>query len=95
MGSAYGNYRQDVMEQVAHSQDLIGELAVGNTDLAKLAHAPVEQIFTPLSVAYIKDAFLDATLGQTKNAQAKATVEKVTPSENTLSMSRARRIQNG
>lgn len=93
MSAAYSSYRHRVMDIVAHSQDFIGELASGSADLAKLAASPAEQLFTPLSVAYIKEAFLDEATGDTKIAQAKADVERATPSENTVSGKNARSSQ--
>lgn len=92
MSSAYDNYRHGVLDMVAHSQDLLGELAGEDTHLAKLAAAPADQVFTPLSVAYIQDAFRDGQ-SETKIAQASAAVERVSPSANTLSTFKARRIQ--
>jgi hypothetical protein len=86
MSSAYSEYRHGVMELVPHSQDLIGGIAGRNIDLTKLAVADANSIFTPLSVAYIQDAFLDELPGGSpKIAQAKAIVERGAPSMNTLS----------
>lgn len=94
MSSAYNEYRRGVMELVPHSQDLIGGIAGRNVDLTKLADADAGTIFTPLSVAYIQDAFLDELpTGSSKVAQAKAVVERGTPSMNTLSAFNGRRIQ--
>jgi hypothetical protein len=93
MSSAYDNYRQSVMNLVAHSQDLISEIAPPGSELAKLANAPAEQLFTPLSVAYIKEAFRDEPATQDKIAQARATVERAAPSKNTMSAFNPRRIQ--
>jgi len=94
MSSAYDSYRHGVTEMVAHSQDLLGELAGGDTHLSKLSSAPADQIFTPLSVAYIQDAFRDEASVENKIAQASATVERDLPSANTSSMfPRTRRIQ--
>jgi hypothetical protein len=94
MSSAYDSYRHGVTEMVAHSQDLLGELAGGDTHLAKLADAPADQIFTPLSVAYIQDAFQDEASAEPKIAQASATVERAAPSANTSStFPKTRRIQ--
>lgn len=57
IGSAYNGYRRGVMDLVAHSQNL---LSSGNDDeLYKLGSSSVEELFTPLSVAYLKEAFLD------------------------------------
>lgn len=93
MSSAYDSYRHGVTDMVVHSQDLIGDLAGENTHLAKIAAAPADQVFTPLSAAYIRDAFRDAPSTDHKTAQAKASVERAVPSANTTSMFKARRIQ--
>jgi hypothetical protein len=94
MSSAYSEYRHGVMELVPHSQDLIGGIAGQNADLTKLADADANEVFTPLSVAYIQDAFLDELpRGTTKIAQAKAVVERGSPSMNTLSAFTGRRHQ--
>jgi hypothetical protein len=42
---------------VAHSQDLLS--AGTSRELKKLGSAPPDQIFTPLSVAYLQHAFMD------------------------------------
>lgn len=59
ISATYNGYRHGVMELVAHSQDL---LAGGHSDseFRKLASAEPESIFTPLSVAYLQNAHLDA-----------------------------------
>jgi hypothetical protein len=94
MSSAYQEYRHGVMELAPHSQDLIGGIAGRNTDLMKLADADAGSIFTPLSVAYIQDAFLDELPGgSSKVAQAKAVVERGFPSMNTSSAFNGRRSQ--
>jgi hypothetical protein len=60
MGAAYNGYRQNVMELVANTQDLISSAGLPpNGDLLKLASAPVEEVFTPLSFAYLQSAFMD------------------------------------
>lgn len=57
MGAAYNSYRRNVMDMVAHTQELLPSIATGS--LLKIAAAPVEEVFTPLSVAYINNAFFD------------------------------------
>lgn len=57
IAAAYNGYRQGVMDLVAHSQDLLS--AGRNSELKKLGSAAPEQIFTPLSVAYLQHAFRD------------------------------------
>lgn len=58
IGSAYNGYRRGVMELVANTQELIGR-DTASAELCKLANAPVDEIFTPLSVAYLQDSFMD------------------------------------
>jgi hypothetical protein len=60
IGAAYNGYRQGIMDQIVHAQPLL-DSAVGphEVELHKLAHAPVEEVFTPLSFTYFKEAFLD------------------------------------
>jgi intein/homing endonuclease len=58
IGSAYNGYRQSVMTLVAHTQDLLAASGT-SPELSKLACASPEQIFTPLSVAYLQCAHLD------------------------------------
>jgi hypothetical protein len=59
IGAAYNSYRRLAMDMVANAQDLIASAAPSDGALMKIASAPVEEIFTPLSVAYLKTAFLD------------------------------------
>ncbi len=79
MGAAYNGYRVGLMELVTHIQELIPSMAMPPSEyLCKLAMAPVESIFTPLSAGYFKLAFWDE-LG----AESPATVERGLPSRNT------------
>jgi hypothetical protein len=79
MGAAYNGYRTGVMELVTHAQELISSMAMSpNEQLSKLAAAPVEAVFTPLSASYFKLAFLDEV-----GIDAPAFVERVHPSRNT------------
>jgi hypothetical protein len=60
MGAAYNGYRHSVMELVASAQNLLASAATPSEEsLLKLAACPVEQIFTPLSFHYLRDAFRD------------------------------------
>lgn len=90
IGTAYNGYRAGLMELVANAQQLVTLAAMpSEADLLKTAEAPVDEVFTPLAVAYLKTAFLDefegnkATSGSVKASQAKADVERVSPSRNT------------
>jgi hypothetical protein len=58
IGAAYNGYRHGVMELAAYSQELVGN-DVTSGDLCKLASAPVDDVFTPLAVAYLQDAYMD------------------------------------
>lgn len=58
IAAAYNGYRQDVMELVAHSQHLLATSGSSGS-LQKLSSAPVEEVFSPLSVAYLKYAYQD------------------------------------
>jgi hypothetical protein len=79
MGAAYNGYRTGVMELVTHAQELISSMAMSsNEHLNKLASAPVESVFTPLSASYFKLAFLDEV-----GIDAPAFVERGYPSRNT------------
>jgi hypothetical protein len=58
IAAAYNGYRQDVMELVAHSQHLLA--STGSTGpLQKLSSVPVQEVFSPLSVAYLRYAYED------------------------------------
>ncbi len=60
IGSAYGAYRAQLMDVVTNSQDLIEKTASPRDDeLLKVAHASAQEVFTPLSFCYLRDAFLD------------------------------------
>lgn len=57
IGAAYNGYRQELMELLPHSQSLLPTVA--SDELSKLASAQVEELFTPLSVAYFNGAYMD------------------------------------
>ena len=86
MGAAYNSYRNQLMELVAHAQDLIGEASSSSqVDFRKLAAASPEEVFNPLSVSYLETAFLDE-VGEAatyQNKLAQAGVERGLPSRNT------------
>lgn len=58
ISAAYNDYRASLVDLVPHAQTLLGSSG-SSGELQKWASAPVEQVFSPLSVAYIKTAFLD------------------------------------
>jgi intein/homing endonuclease len=90
IGAAYNGYRQALMELVASVQDLLPLSAPSDVELQKLAAAPPESLFTPLSYAYFRDAFLeevpfvDSATGVVKvGTQSVASVKRGHPSRNT------------
>ena len=94
IGSAYNGYRLGVMDLVANTQDFLSSAAANSDrELYKLAAAPVEEMFTPLTAAYLKEAFLDerpihiADDGVLKVSELRpcAGVERGLPSKNTWS----------
>lgn len=85
IGAAYNGYRRSVMDLIAHSQPVLESSGIMSDTLAKLAAASVSEFFTPLSVAYLQDAFWDETsVGDTNNTVNMFTgVERGLPSRNT------------
>lgn len=59
ISAAYNSYRDQLMELVAHAQDLMGGSSASPTDFRKLSSASPEEVFSPLTVEYIQTAFLD------------------------------------
>lgn len=59
ISAAYNSYRDQLMELVAHSQDLIGGSSASPVDFRKLSSANPEDVFSPLTVEYLQTAFLD------------------------------------
>jgi len=57
IGSAYNGYREQIIDVAAHSPDFMQYFEAGS--LQKMASAEVSEMFTPLTVSYLKDAFLD------------------------------------
>jgi len=57
LGAAYNGYRRGVLDIVAHSQTLLSPSL--DRGMLKMASASADQVFTPLTVAYLKEAFLD------------------------------------
>ena len=88
IGAAYNSYRGQLMDLAAHSQNLIADTAYPfEAELRKLSSADPEEIFSPLSVEYIKSAFLNEVGPRRENGQNKlamcAGVERGFPSRNT------------
>jgi hypothetical protein len=80
IGAAYNGYRKNVMDLVAHSQEVM-TLEGMPSDGHKLASAPVDDVFTPLSVAYLHNAFWDEV--GTADGNPTSSVERGSPSRNT------------
>jgi hypothetical protein len=59
VGSAYYSYRNSLMDLLPHVQPLAGSLSGIDNALAKVASCDVEQVFSPLTVAYVKTAFMN------------------------------------
>jgi len=57
ISSAYNGYREQVIDIAAHSSGFMQYF--GAADMQKMASAEVSEMFTPLTVSYLKDAFLD------------------------------------
>jgi len=57
IGGAYNGYRREVMNLVAEAQPLLGSTA--DAVFCKTASYGAEELFTPLTVHYLKDAFVD------------------------------------
>lgn len=88
IGAAYNSYRGQLMDLAAHSQDLIAGTAYPfEVELRKLSSAAPEEVFSPLSVAYIKSAFLNEVGPRHESGPSNlamvAGVERGFPSRNT------------
>ena len=59
IGAAYNGYRQALMDMVATAQDLLPLASPSDVEVCKLATAPIESVFSPLSFSYLQEAFLD------------------------------------
>jgi len=57
IGAAYGSYRDQLMDAVTRSQDVLS--TSHDEELQKVASADAEEVFTPLSYSYLKDAYWD------------------------------------
>lgn len=88
IGAAYHGYRENLMQFVSSSQDLIEAATTPrDVELRKLANVSPEDLFTPLSFAYLKHAFWnEAPLGNVMQEvvnvpsdQAHAGVQRVHP----------------
>lgn len=77
IGSAYAGYRRQLMQFVPEAVEL-GRRTPDVEELHKCASVPVDQFFTPLSVAYLKNAFWDE-VGVNTGTGPVAGVERVYP----------------
>lgn len=82
IGAAYNSYRQNVMNLIPESQSMLSQSGLRDSDLVKVASAPVGKLFTPLSAAYFKLAFQDEV---SSVPASDAGVERGHPSKNTFS----------
>lgn len=84
IGAAYGSYRQEHMTKVAEAQDMISSSGLRDRTLGVLAQLPPVELFTPMSVAHLKYAYL-CERGIPGTGEAKtANVERGFPSKNTF-----------
>src|SRR5690606_555982 len=58
IAAAYNGYRQDIVELAAHSQHLLSSVGT-RSSLQKIASVPMDEVFSPLSAAYIRYAYDD------------------------------------
>ena len=82
IGAAYNGYRRQMLSLIPESQSILSRSNLGEESLVKLAHHPVDELFTHLSAAYLRDAFIDE-VGEPTIKQADAGVERGFPSRNT------------
>jgi hypothetical protein len=80
IASAYNGYRKAVLGLSAEVQETLGRSGLADVGLKKLAQVPVNELFTSLSAAYLKNAFWDEVAD---TQQANADVERGFPSRNT------------
>jgi hypothetical protein len=60
IGSAYNSYRSQLLSMAPYAQTLIAKTAAStDAELCKVASAHPENIFTPLSYLYMRDAYMD------------------------------------
>jgi hypothetical protein len=90
IGAAYNGYRTALMEMVASAQDMLPKAAPADDGVAKLASAPADEVFTPLSFSYLSNAYLDEVpFADTApgvvepSTQSVASVKRGSPSETT------------
>ena len=89
IGAAYNGYRQSLMDMVASAQELLPTAAPSDSEVVKIACAQLETLFTPLTVAYIKEAYLDelqfadTASGVVKQSNQSASVKRAPLSRNT------------
>jgi len=59
IGAAYNGYRRSVIDLVPNASDLVASVVAPDGELMKIAQAPLTDMFTSLSAAYIKTAYYD------------------------------------
>lgn len=68
IGATYNGYRKMLLDKVAEAQTQLADAGVSDPQLSRLAQLPQDELFTPMSAAYLKNAFWDEA--------GSATVEK-------------------
>ncbi len=60
IGAAYNGYRKQALAMAPYAQSLLQKTATKkDIDILKIASATPEEVFTPLSYCYLRDAYLD------------------------------------
>ena len=88
MSAAYNGYRQELMDMVASAQDVLPSAAPADAEVQKIAAALPEQLFTDLTVAYLKEAHLPPVHASDEvvstNTQAASVKKASVPSRDTF-----------
>lgn len=85
IAAVYNGYRQSVMNLVAHAQPTLSESGLLDGDVQKLASEELTSLFTPLSVQYLKHAFMNELSEPTAPA---VDAERGSPSRNAFPTTR-------
>jgi len=59
IGAAYNGYRKMFLEKIATAQEQLGNAGVSDPALTRIVHLPQDELFTPMSAAYLQRAFWD------------------------------------
>lgn len=77
IGAAYKGYRRSLMEAIPQMQPVVPD---SSGEFRKLASGSLDSLLTPLSYAYLEDAYTDE-LGRQKKARASANAQRGGPSK--------------